>query len=143
MIAALNALSLFTLLLSWWGVKANFGRLPASIPIHFDILGQVDRWGSKRWLLLLLLVQTATFALHFLLSNNLLKPTKPLSASAALPIHVLMLEVQLLFAYLLWRMCAVALGRAKGLGLAAFGGLLAVILATAGWLIVVASRAQG
>ena len=54
-------------LLQFAYLAARFRRLPAEIPLHFGIDGQVDRWGSPAGLLLLPLLGLAFWLLNWVL----------------------------------------------------------------------------
>ena len=66
----LKGVNLLLLLGVWLYSFKNYKNLPSRIPIHFNIEGEVDRFGSKRYFLLLPLVATLLLGLFFYLGNS-------------------------------------------------------------------------
>ncbi len=52
---------------SWLLLAIYFSRLPELIPIHWNIHGEIDRWGSKNWAILLPGIISLTVVLAFVL----------------------------------------------------------------------------
>ena len=49
----MNRLSLLLLLGTAVFLAAYWRRIPEEVPMHFNAAGEIDRWGSKWWLLML------------------------------------------------------------------------------------------
>jgi hypothetical protein len=133
MITVIDALAIFFLLLSWWIAVSSYPRLPASIPLHFDLYGEADNWGGRWTILLLPVINTLVFVLEYWLFGYALT-TKQMPAAMKLPVHLLWLEVNAIFAFLTWRISQVAFGRARGLGRWFLPVALLVVFITCGWL---------
>lgn len=54
----------------WLYSFKNYKNLPSKIPIHFNIEGEVDGYGNKKYFFLLPAVSTFLFALFFYVSNS-------------------------------------------------------------------------
>lgn len=140
MIVLLDSLAIVGLLLSWWVAASSYPRLPASVPLHFNLQGEADNWGGRWTIFLLPAINTVIIVGEYWLFKYMLA-TGRMPAGMELPIHVLWLELSVLFAFLTWRISQVAFGRARGLGLWFLPALLLVVLATCGWMIA-AGRGQ-
>ena len=60
---ALEATSLVIIGVCWWYMLSNFEDIPQTIPVHFDIKGEPDRFGEKSELFTLLYVATGLYLL--------------------------------------------------------------------------------
>lgn len=130
----IDSLAVAVLLLGWGIALRNYPRLPTAIPLHFDVYGVADNWG-KRWTIFLLpVINTIIFAVEYGLFKYALA-TKLMPTAIELPIQLLLLEVNLIFAFLTWRISQVALKRGRGLGLWFLPVALLVVFATCVWLI--------
>lgn len=118
-----------------------WGRLPESIPLHFDFGGHPDRWGDRNAIILVPLVGVLLFALLSFVARiphlyNYPWPITPENAPrqyalARTLIRAVKTVVVILFALLTVHQCRTALGLAGGAPLAVPTILicLAVILA--------------
>ncbi len=106
--AALGILTFLYLLVQ------HFPALPARIPVHFNLAGEVDGWGSKNTLLFLfalaaVLVLGLTILRRYPHKFNYLYPITPQNAEkqyrlACELLAMLQAEVVWLFTYLGWRL---------------------------------------
>src|SRR5262245_19577295 len=117
MLILFDSLSIVFLILSWWIAISSYPRLPEAIPVHFGIKGEPDRWGGRWMIFLLPAFQSMIFAMQYLIFNYVdIGASKPTPEAMKPPLHLLMVELQVLFAYLTWRTSEIAFERAKGLG---------------------------
>ena len=63
----LNWLEAFLVLAPFLLVLAFWNQLPSRVPVHWNLQGQIDRWGSKSGILILPLVSFGTVALLHLI----------------------------------------------------------------------------
>ncbi len=69
---SLEAAALVLLCLTWgWTARALFGpdALPAQIPVHFDLAGRPDRWGTPEMLWLIPLMTAVIYSLMTLVAR--------------------------------------------------------------------------
>jgi hypothetical protein len=64
------------------------------------------------------------------------RSSKPIPPEIRTPLHMLLLELSVIFTYITWRMSDVAFGRARGLGGWFLPVTLIAIFATCGWMLV-------
>ena len=135
MIGLLDSVALIVLMLGWWVAISSYPRLPDSIPVHFGVTGDADRWGGRWMIFLTPAIATTIFAVDWFIFTRL-SGTSRMPATMLLPLHLLLLELTLLFTYITWRMTEVAFGRAKGLGLWFLPVVLLAVFSTSAWMIV-------
>jgi hypothetical protein len=135
MIGLLDSVALIILVLSWWVAISSYPRLPDSIPVHFGVTGDADRWGGRWMIFLTPAIATTIIAVDWFIFTRL-SGTSRMPATLLLPLHLLLLELTLLFTYVTWRMTEVAFGRAKGLGLWFLPVVLLAVFSTSAWMIV-------
>ena|SRR5690349_22164375 len=135
MIGLLDSVALIILVLGWWVAISSYPRLPDSIPVHFGVTGDADRWGGRWMIFLTPAIATTIFAVDWFIFTRL-SGTSRMPATMLLPLHLLLLELTLLFTYITWRMTEVAFGRAKGLGLWFLPVVLLAVFSTSAWMIV-------
>lgn len=135
MIALLDSVALIVLMLGWWVAASSYPRLPDSIPVHFGVSGDADRWGGRWMIFLTPAIATTIFAVDWFIFTRL-AGTSRMPGTMLLPLHLLLLELVLLFTYITWRMTEVAFGRAKGLGMWFLPVVLLAVFGTAAWMIV-------
>lgn len=109
---ALEWASIIVLIGSFLVVAVHWRHLPAVIPAHYNIKGEVNRWGSKSELLILPAVSVAMYTMITLLLrvpklwNMPVEATKEnaekLYSKTKTMILLLKLEVLLIFLYLAW-----------------------------------------
>lgn len=135
MIVLIDSLAIVSLILAWWVALSSYPRLPERIPVHFGLSGEADGWG-RRWMIFLMpLIATLIVALDWFIFTRL-KGSSKMPAAMELPLHLMMLELTLLFAYITWRTTEVAFERAKGLGVWFLPVVLLGITGTSAWMIV-------
>ena len=126
------------LILGWWIAVSSYPRLPESIPVHFGLKGQADGWGARWTIFLLPVIATLIFALDMWIFTRPDAVARTPS-EVALAIHLLVMEMTALFAYITWRTSLVAFGRASGLGYG-FVVLFLAVMVTAGYMAMLASK---
>ena len=131
----IDALTVVVLILGWWIALSVYPRLPERVPVHFGLTGEADRWGGRWTIFLIPMVSTMIFALdYWIFEYASPRSPKPIPPEMRAPLHLLLLELSVIFAYITLRMSRVAFGRARGLG----GWFLPVAalaaLATCGWM---------
>src|SRR5262245_29958464 len=109
MIPLIYSLSAVVLILGWWVALSVYPRLPESIPVHFAVAGEADRW-SGRWMIFLVqLIGTAVLALDYWIFECLSPGSpKPIPPAMKTPLSLLLLELSVMFTYITWRMSEVA-----------------------------------
>jgi len=133
----IDSLTIVVLILGWWIALSVYPRLPERVPVHFSINGEADRWGGRWMIFLIPLVSTALVALdYWIFEYASPRSRKPIPPEMMTPLHLLLLELSLIFTYITWRMSEVAFGRSRGLG----GWFLPItvfaVIATCGWMCV-------
>jgi uncharacterized protein DUF1648 len=122
-----DSLSVVVLILGWWVALSVYPRLPERVPVHFGLRGEADRWGGRWMIFLIPLVSTAIVAIDYWIFEYVSPGSpRPIPPEMRTPLHLLLLELSVIFTYITWRMSAVAFGRARGLG----GWFLPVALIT-------------
>jgi uncharacterized membrane protein len=131
----IDSLSAVVLILGWWIALVVYPRLPEQVPVHFGITGEADRWGGRWMIFLMPLISTAIFTLDYWLFEYASPGSgKPIPPEMKTLLHLLLLELSVMFTYITWRMSEVAFGRARGLGGWFLPVTLLVIFATCGWI---------
>ena len=139
MIILMDSLSVVVLILGWWIALSVYPRLPERIPVHFGFTGEADRWGSRWTIFLMPLVNAVIIALYFWIFEYVSPgSSKPIPPEVKAPLHLLGLELSVIFAYITWRTSEVAFGRARGLGAWFLPATLLAVFATGGWIWVLA-----
>lgn len=135
MIVLIDSLAIVVLILGWWIAFSSYPRLPETIPIHFGFSGEANGWG-RRWVIFLLpVIATTIFTVEYLAFNHgIVRASRPVPEAAKVPMHVLMLELSVIFTYITWRTTEVAFGRARGLGVWFLPATLIAVFATSGWM---------
>jgi len=81
------------------------------------------------------LVSTVIFALdYWIFEYASPRSPRPIPPEMMAPLHLLLLELSAIFAYITWRMSEVAFGRARGLGGWFLPTTLIAVVATCGWM---------
>jgi Protein of unknown function (DUF1648) len=133
----IDALSVVFLILGWWIALGVYPRLPEKVPVRFGLTGEADKWGARWMIFLIPLVGTVVLALNYWMFEYLSPGSpKPIPPQMRTPLHLLLLELSLMFTYITWRMSEVSFGRAKGLGGWFLPVTLIAVLATCGWMFV-------
>lgn len=104
--------SLILLIILWGFTAVHYQDLPDSIPIHFNALGEPDKFGNRShsWGIPIIAL------LLYLLLNQISK-RKKIHRKEVRIITWMQLNIQLLFGYLQVNMFLVSLGRSEGLGI--------------------------
>ncbi len=71
----LKILSFLILVFVWINAGTNYGKLPETIPIHYDLSGNPDGFGSRNTIWFLAIICTAIFVMLFAVSK---RPNDPL-----------------------------------------------------------------
>lgn len=135
MIVLIDSLAIVVLIVGWWVAFGSYPRLPETIPVHFGLRGEADGWG-RRWMIFLMpIIGTVIFTIQYLVFNyGMVNARRPVPEAARIPLHLLLLEMTLIFAYVTWRMSEHAFGRARGLGVWFLPATLLAIFTTVGWM---------
>lgn len=135
MIILIDSLAIVVLIICWWIAFSVYPRLPERIPIHFGITGEADGWGARWMIFLMPLIGTLILSLNnWVFKYGSLGSDRPIPPDMKAPVHLLLLELIVMFTYITWRMSEVAFGRARGLGVWFLPVTLLVIFATVGWM---------
>jgi len=135
MILLIDTLAIVFLIIGWWVALGAYPRLPEKIPIHFGISGEPDGWGGRWTIFLMPVIATLIVAMNWFIYVQL-KGSPKMPAAMELPLHVLLLELPALFAYITWRITEVAFGRAQGLSVWFLPVILLVIMGTTAWMLI-------
>jgi len=135
MIILLDCLTIIFLALGWWSALASYPNLPETIPVHFGLSGEADGWGSRWMIFLMPVIATLIVAVDWFIFMRL-EGSPKMPAPMKLPLHLMMLELTLLFSYITWRMSEVAFEPAKGLGIWFLPVVLLSIMGTSAWMII-------
>ena len=131
----IDSLTIVVLILGWWIALSVYPRLPEKVPIHFNITGEADRWGGRWMIFLIPLVSTTLVALdYWIFEYASPRSRKPIPPEMKIPLHLLLLELSVMFTYITWRMSEVAFGRSRGLGGWFLPVTLLAVFATCGWM---------
>jgi uncharacterized membrane protein len=135
MIILIDSLAIVVLILGWWIAFGNYPQLPETIPAHFGLSGEADGWG-RRWMIFLLpAIGTVIFTIEYLVFNfGMVRASRPVPEAAKIPLHLLLLELTVIFTYVTWRMSENAFGRVRGLGVWFLPVTLLAVFATCGWM---------
>lgn len=133
----IDALSAVFLILGWSLALSVYPRLPERVPVHFGLRGEADRWGGRWMIFMIPLVSTAIVALDYWIFEYVSPGSpRPIPPEMKTPLHLLLMELSVIFTYITWRMSEVAFGRARGLGGWFLPVALIAIFATCGWMLV-------
>ncbi|MGE0128790.1 MAG: DUF1648 domain-containing protein [Blastocatellales bacterium] len=136
MMILIDSLAAIVVILGWWIAFSSYPRLPEKIPVHFGFTGKADQWGGRWMIFLMPLIATAIFALdYWIFAYASPGSSKPIPPQMQAPLHLLLLELAVLFTYITWRMSEVAFGRARGLGVWFLPVTLLAIFGSCGWII--------
>ena len=131
----IDALSVVVLILGWSLALSVYPRLPERVPVHFGLRGEADRWGGRWMIFMIPLVSSAIVALDYWIFEYVSPGSpRPIPTEMRTPLHLLLLELSVIFTYITWRMSEVAFGRARGLGGWFLPATLIAIFATCGWI---------
>jgi hypothetical protein len=132
----IDALSVVVLILGWRLALSVYPRLPERVPVHFGLRGEADRWGGRWMIFLIPIVSTAIVALDYWIFEYVSPGSpRPIPPEMRTPLHLLLLELSVIFTYITWRMSEVAFGRARGLGGWFLPVALIAVFATCGWML--------
>jgi len=140
---AIELLTIIIFLIGPGKVLAEWSTLPESVPLHFNLWGVPDGYGSK---VILAMLAFIGLVLYFVLtipqrnpanSNIPFKVTESNRAEHLLLVQSLMtalkIEMAVVFSYLDWMIVEVARGRADGIG-PWFGiGMIVMTLGIVAW----------
>ena len=122
----LEALACFLFLAIVGIVATNWSNLPATVPIHFNALGNPDRVGGRGMVWLIPLVAAVQFVLLTVVSQNTRLINLPVAVDRSAPeVQALLLRLTLVlkivflvtFLYIAWSMVKNAQGHAGGIGM--------------------------
>lgn len=131
----IDSIAVVILILGWWIALSVYPRLPERIPTHFGFTGEADAWGRRWTIFLTPVICTVIFTLDFWLFNYVaIGGARPVPPPAKMPLHLLLLELNVVFTYITWRTSEVAFGRARGLGAWFLPVTLLVVFTTCGWM---------
>lgn len=118
----LKLISFFLLLFIWVYSLVNFGKLPETIPVHYNLSGAADGFGSKNSLWLLIGISTLIFLFLIYLSQNsksqflnIPQNLKENPEVAGFIVNILNVLAMSLFAVITFESMQNALGKADGL----------------------------
>jgi hypothetical protein len=130
-----DSLTIIILALSWWIALSAYPNLPERIPTHFGFTGEADGWGARWTIFLMPLIGTLMFVLDYWLFNRVVVgDSRPIPPAVKTPLHLLLLELSVVFTFITWRTSEVAFGRARGLGPWFLPVTLFAVLGTCGWM---------
>lgn len=131
-------------------IVLQWNNLPDTVPAHFGVSGEVDRWGSK-WELLILPV--ISIVLHLFMQFIEVRPhthnyparlndtnREVFYLHSRCVINLTKNLCAILFAYTTWRTILVAKGTVEGLGMTAFSLLLITLFGVVIWGVIKMSR---
>src|SRR5262245_3646722 len=82
-----------------------FPRLAEKVPVHFGLTGEADRWGARWMIFMIPLVSTVIFTLDYWLFEYISPGSpKPIPPQMRTPLHLLLLELSVIFTFITWRM---------------------------------------
>ncbi|MBX9695946.1 MAG: DUF1648 domain-containing protein [Cyanobacteria bacterium] len=138
---ALEATSILTFLGAALYTAFSWSSLPDVIPIHFNLVGEPDGWGSKSTLLLFPALTAFIYLLHTAIARYPALSAKWYRskeenarhfAMAQSMIPWLKAEICSLFAFIQWTIIATATGASTGLNSLVMGGFVLTIFGTIG-----------
>jgi hypothetical protein len=133
----IDALSVVVLILGWRLALSVYPELPERVPVHFGLRGEADRWGGRWMIFMIPLVSTTIVALDYWIFEYVSPGSpRPIPPEMKTPLHLLLLELSVIFTYITWRMSEVAFGRARGFGGWFLPLALIAVFATCGWMLV-------
>ncbi|MBS1790416.1 MAG: DUF1648 domain-containing protein [Acidobacteria bacterium] len=135
MIVFFDCLSVVFLALCWWVAVSSYPSLPETIPVHFGISGEPDNWGGRWMIFLLPTIASLIVALDLFLFTRL-EGTPKMAPAMKLPLHLMILELTALFAFITWRMSEVAFERAKSLGVRVLLLIVMAMVGTSVWIVI-------
>ncbi len=118
-----------------------WNALPQVIPVHFNLVGQADGWGSKTWLALMPALGIFAYALMTAVTRFPSLSAKPYRTDEQNARHYdmakslmpwLKAEMGLIYAFVQWSMINTALGAVSGLNPWIMLALVVVLLTTIG-----------
>ena len=114
--------SFFLLVFIWVYTMITYGKLPETVPIHFDLDGKADGFGSKNTNWFLAGISSAIFILMMYLSQNPNAPVlnipenlKKDPAISEFVVSILCVLTMFLFANINYESIQVSLGKVEGL----------------------------
>jgi len=114
--------SFFLLVFIWVYTMITYGKLPETVPIHFDLDGKADGFGSKNTNWFLAGISSAIFILMMYLSQNPNAPglnipenLKKDPAISEFVVSILCVLTMFLFANINYESIQVSLGKVEGL----------------------------
>ena len=114
--------SFFLLVFIWVYTMITYGKLPETVPIHFDLDGKADGFGSKNTNWFLAGISSAIFILMMYLSQNPNAPVlnipenlKKDPAISEFVVSILSVLIMFLFANINYESIQVSLGKVEGL----------------------------
>ncbi len=120
----LKVLSFLILIFIWFFTILNFSNFPETIPIHYDLAGNPDGFGSRNTVWIEAGIATAMFVMLFAVSK---KPNDPLlnipqnikenPILTELVVSIMLLIVMAMFGVISYESTLNALGKTKGLSL--------------------------
>lgn len=118
----LKALSFLILIFIWIYTIINFKNFPETIPIHYDLTGNPDGFGSRNTEWFLNIVATAMFIMLFTMSKkpndpllNIPKNIKENPILTEFVVSILLLIIMMIFGVISYESTLNALGKTKGL----------------------------
>ena len=118
-------------------IAFNWSALPNDVPIHFNAAGEVDRWGSKWWILFLPIITTLLYIFMEVIERNPHTHNYPahLTEQNAAQFYKESCRVMnltkniatMMLAYIAVRSVLVALEKVQGLGIVVMGIFLLLL----------------
>ena len=131
--------SIVIVIFAWVYTILNFNNLPDVIPVHFDVNGDPDGFGSKYTIWFLLIVATLCSALMFYLSVNLNSPLlnipqnlKEHKTLGSFFVNLLNVTISLIFLFIIYESFQLAFEVKSSLSSSVFylsGSVLLIIIA--------------
>jgi Protein of unknown function (DUF1648) len=134
----IDSLSVVVLIVGWWIALSAYPRLPEKVPVHFGFTGEADRWGGRWMIFLIPIVSTLILTLDYCIFEYASpRSSKPIPPEMKAPLHLLLLELSVIFTFITWRISEIAFGRSRGLGGWFLPITLLAIFSTCGWMWVI------
>ena len=112
-------------------IVLNWSALPSDVPIHFNAAGEVDRWGSKWWMLLLPIITVGLYIFMGVIERNPQTHNYPIRLTEQNAVQFYKESCQamnltkniatMMLAYIAVRSVLVALEKVQGLGIVIMG----------------------